>query len=813
MNILSQKISRILEVRTDTPAMQAALEALDVLPSNPQSGGIDAKSIRSVIDRDALNQAMRFQAELERLLVSVRETKSSIATTCEVVHHVRAAICSNLSDGETGPEASGGDGTAPPQVNTFDEEHALARQLGAAFASRDVYKRRYETLENFLEKFEMSSDENYLLEHYNFGQPGSQEMQQGHLGQQERPQFDAGSPEAFQFLDTLEKVRRVEREISVTLVEDDDPAQSQLGMMSALRMMESLAQKKDQAYERLYYFLLFYLHLNTANVAQVPTSSAQQQHQSVHGRMPTYHQEADEYEEELVEERLAHPFVKRALSSLANVPRLQAHCLDLLADSRRSEVTRRFLLALTSGYNGASPIEMRAHDPATYVGDMLAFVFRSFSVECDLAQGLFASAATSAPAEEETEGNDVSRESSTAVFKSPQDIVFHAMSGIARPLRSRILQVISSLARRPENTAAASGDTDEDDLGEALASDPGSASNAAIGRISALYSINGLLMFYNYQMSRTMDRIVRSFSSPADKDDVDDDPEAEAEAEAAKTQLEDAGTPQFVSNPNPLRDTTAACLKEAKESYVATLKVFGATLKDYVAMAEGSDASEVQLAESVLSTISEARRHSPGFERHVLELSMSEDDDALSLDVVCNVMIGATIEHCSDDVGALYRLRDCIAKAQSAGLSDDCATRWLTQVQEKEEDQLEELVGKATGQMLHDCGLGAIAQALWRRELDDNAAASSMASYPGLSLSEVRDAMTTFYSSLYSPPLPKLERVKDQTLKTRCRSKTAQKVCETYQQIYEGLELAKGEYGDLSFLTHTPSQVNTLLAM
>jgi hypothetical protein len=55
----------------------------------------------------------------------------------------------------------------------------------------------------------------------------------------------------------------------------------------------------------------------------------------------------------------------------------------MIATSRRIEVTRRFLLVLTAGHDGQAPLEMKAHDPVSYVGDMLAFCFQACSVEAD----------------------------------------------------------------------------------------------------------------------------------------------------------------------------------------------------------------------------------------------------------------------------------------------------------------------------------------------------------------------------------------------------------------------------------------------
>jgi hypothetical protein len=93
-------------------------------------------------------------------------------------------------------------------------------------------------------------------------------------------------------------------------------------------------------------------------------------------------------DDDRLDEALSHPFVRRSLFTLRSVPAFYSHLLELIASSRRAEETRRFLLALTSGYDGLPPIEMRAHDAVVYVGDMLGFCFRAFSVEAHVARGL-----------------------------------------------------------------------------------------------------------------------------------------------------------------------------------------------------------------------------------------------------------------------------------------------------------------------------------------------------------------------------------------------------------------------------------------
>jgi hypothetical protein len=68
-------------------------------------------------------------------------------------------------------------------------------------------------------------------------------------------------------------------------------------------------------------------------------------------------------DEEEHDERLQQDFVKYALYELRHVPAFYNHCIELVCSTRRAIVTKRFLLALTSGLNdGATPIEMKAHD-------------------------------------------------------------------------------------------------------------------------------------------------------------------------------------------------------------------------------------------------------------------------------------------------------------------------------------------------------------------------------------------------------------------------------------------------------------------
>jgi hypothetical protein len=85
-----------------------------------------------------------------------------------------------------------------------------------------------------------------------------------------------------------------------------------------------------------------------------------------------------------------------------------------------------------------------------------------------------------------------------------------------------------------------------------------------------------------------------------------------------------------------------------------------------------------------------------------------------------------------------------------------------------------------------------------------------MSSHPGLSQVSLQNAMTKFYESLYNPPLPSYENIKDPVLRKYARNSVVENVVGAYEKIYVMVKGDEGRYNDLSFLKHDPSQVKTL---
>jgi len=776
--------------------MRTALEALESLPETER--GIDARSVRAAIEQDALQQALMFENELRDLKNSMSNLRESVGQISRAAARVSEAIESDvmcvgkakLGQEESTEQEKNADEKKTKMTSSIDEEHNLALVLANAFRARDDALERAIAIETFLEKFDLTDDDNYLLEHYNF-----HEFNNKTLSNESNDKFGNG----IAFLEAIENVRRIRIELTKTFGSSSDMFQSsstRLGASSALRMMESLAAKQEKAYDMLYHWLQSYLNLGLSSVAHVPTSSsmvrkgARNIPQQI--RQPVIDHDA-------IDEALAHPFVKRALAILKYMPSFHSHTLELIATQRRGEVTRRFLLALTSGPN---PIEMKAHDPVNYVGDMLAFVFRSLSIESDLAYGLLDETASQINDDYSSEGvgDETDNLVVTAKPMTSIEMLSIAMSGVTRPLKARISQVISSLARRVD-------DEEDEDIRETPSLSNVSSGmiddevNISRNRISSLYSISGLLIFYHSAILKSLNKLNKN-------------------TESKNKHQSDTFSEKYKLN---LLDSLLECLNETSASYAASIRVYAAMLQTYASSAHGSEAT---LANNIIQLLSETRASSPGFSLDA-HCPLASVQTTLSLDYLCDIILEVAIPLCKtlDDCSTI---KSVIATAKKAGLNSIAITKWTKLISVKELKMIDDFIGIQTIEVLYSCGIGEIYDSIMKLTQDSHET-TLLSLQPNLNQqNHIEPAFKRFYASLYSPPIPSFEEMKDPILRRQSRTKTASNVaegrflfysystlqfCAAYEVIYHTLKSDRGGYDDLSFLLHSPHQVKTLLSI
>lgn len=148
--------------------------------------------------------------------------------------------------------------------------------------------------------------------------------------------------------------------------------------------------------------------------------------------------------------------IRRALRVLAERPSLFQSCLDHFAEARDTSLSDSFMTALTglssSGRqdNLVKPLDLNAHDPLRYVGDILAWVHSVTVSEKEALEAVFIS-----EGDEMAKGIQTGRENEpwnamveeAGVFDGVQalnDLVDRDVAGVAKLLRQRIGQVVQS---------------------------------------------------------------------------------------------------------------------------------------------------------------------------------------------------------------------------------------------------------------------------------------------------------------------------------------------------------------------------------
>jgi conserved oligomeric Golgi complex subunit 6 len=354
-----------------------------------------------------------------------------------------------------------------------------------------------------------------------------------------------------------------------------------------------------------------------------------------------------------------------------------------------------------------------------------------------------------------------------------------SVSGLARPLKSRILQVVASLARRTAGTDH-DEDDDDDEVDEADYYDRDEG-HIVRTRVMHLYEIGGLLLFYAAAM------------------------------EKSQTKLQEPDAPGPTEEPNPVIASVLECLTETTQAYEGAVRVYAALLGQ---LTTSTGDSEARLTSSLLALISDVRMNSPGYSSDVF--CPENCRTVLSLEWITSTLVEAALQNCQslDDIAELQQSLNVTKKA---GLSIICAEQLDRTMETKQQGLLEQLIEAETAKVLDVCGLGSITTAhrKWQRSSysesgEAMAALSAMASYPGLSPAEVQVAMKQFYASLYSPPLPLLTLIRDPVARKASRSRIASRVCEIYHTLHDAITAEHGGYEDTAFLNYTPSQVLTL---
>lgn len=138
--------------------------------------------------------------------------------------------------------------------------------------------------------------------------------------------------------------------------------------------------------------------------------------------------------------------LKTAVRWLKERPALFKYCAEEVANMRHNALFRRFISALTRGGPGGMPrpIEVHAHDPLRYVGDMLGWLHQALASERELVLVLLD---PDALVDTVSTANRFSKSLENGTGKTESDLTFvldRIFEGVCRPFKVRVEQVLQS---------------------------------------------------------------------------------------------------------------------------------------------------------------------------------------------------------------------------------------------------------------------------------------------------------------------------------------------------------------------------------
>ncbi|CAM9314341.1 unnamed protein product [Pylaiella littoralis] len=689
--VLDKKLKKVLDMRTDTPALLESLEAISTLFSDHSTSTSTSTSTSpAVIAANATGAGERAGGVAHEY--STLDARRSLREDLERQNYNLSA-CFQKSFERLRDRLEGLDGC----VAGLEEGCAsISGRLSAADASMQQFTLRAEALRDqraqlgkhadqascvslFLRKFQLTPEEVDAL---------SAELDP-----------DQGK----RFFSALLRLKAVRASCGRLVGSSPQSA--------GFELLEQLSQHQEAAYERLYRWV-------------------QERCQTLEDETPA-----------------ADVTLQAAVRYLRDRPGYYAHCQESIVNMRRKLLVQRFVMALTSGQSSVRPIEMQAHDPVRYVGDILAWVHQAVAMEKELVGALFGngggggggSSGNNVVDAEGSENGNRSRvadgaggggedRGETEGLMSAKEVLSKVLQGIARPLQSRISTVLESVRE------------------------------AGVG-----YRLLNLLAFYRATVGQ-----LAGLESPL----MDALSESRKNADDTfRNAMKREGDRLVASPPTYTADLSAlpAALDGAKR-LTEVLQVHSTSL-----VPAGEPESDVQpVLSGILEPLLEACRLSAD--------GLDTSDGAVFMLNNIDVVREALVSHAHTEERTLELTAEM--------------DKWLGVLVRNQADKVLERCGVA--QAVRAAGAAA-------------GRTGAVNELPGLQERTLSAVLRSFYSSLFTLVMPDFERLRRPGTRADARRSTALLVAEAHEAVHRLVSQEDSGYADRSFLLHTPEQVRMLL--
>ncbi|CAL1386715.1 unnamed protein product [Linum trigynum] len=471
--------------------------------------------------------------------------------------------------------------------------------------------------------------------------------------------------------------------------------------------------------------------------------------------------------------------LKTAVLCLKERPVLFKYCAEEVANMRHNALFRRFISALTRGGPGGlpRPIEVHAHDPLRYVGDMLGWLHQALASERELALALLDPDAT---ADAGSATNYVPKVLENGSGKKESDMTFvldRIFEGVCRPFKVRVEQVLQSqpsliVTYKLSNTLEFYCYTVSDLLGR----DTALCNTLLLLKDAAQKTFFGILKPRGEKLLRYPPLVAADLSPP------------QAVREGVSVLLD-------------IIEIHNSMMVPASENNPDFGPVISALLDPIIQMCERAAEAHKSKGASNLS-----RRRSTG----------TNQDNKSSVDaLLSNGSSGPSSQN--SEMPAKIFLINCLCAIQQPLSGHEIAAEYVNKLGGMIDRHVHDLVGREVDAILRRCGLSQ--KMSYFHDSVDNGATSGtrpLAEVEETSPAALAECLRAFFGLVLGSEsaLPEFEQMQVPKLRSETCVEVARSLAGSYDLIYKAIMDPRNGYAEpRSLARHPPDQIRTILGI
>ncbi|XP_039027203.1 conserved oligomeric Golgi complex subunit 6-like isoform X2 [Hibiscus syriacus] len=469
--------------------------------------------------------------------------------------------------------------------------------------------------------------------------------------------------------------------------------------------------------------------------------------------------------------------LKTAVHCLKERPVLFKYCAEEVANMRHNALFRRFISALTRGGPGGMPrpIEVHAHDPLRYVGDMLGWLHQALASERELVlalldpDALIETGSAANPFVSKNVENDFGKIEADLTF-----VLDRIFEGVCRPFKVRVEQVLQS---QPS--------------------------------LIISYKLSNTLEFYSYTISDLLGRETSLCNTLWALKDA-----------AQKTFFEILRShgEKLLRYP-PLVGVDLSPAPAVREGVSVLLEIID-TYNSMMVPASGKKPAFDPVISALLDPIIQmceqaAEAHKSKGSGHSRRSRMSSDSQPSksAFDAILSNNNSATFSQNSEAPSKIF-LINCLCAIQQPLLGHEVAAEYAKKLSTMIDNHVNVLVEKEVDAILRRCGLSMKMHHFPNSK--DTTFGMPLAESEDTTPASLSECLKAFFGFILGSEssLPEFEQMQVPKLRADACIQVARSLADTYELIYNSIMDPKNKYPDpKSLARHPPDQIRTIMGI